>query len=256
MKFSFSRLFPALLTAAALIVAAATFGGSSARAQDDLSPKQQEAVKKLVHDYIMENPGIIADAIEALRAKEDLAAEAAAKKTLSERKDEVFSDADAPVLGNPKGDVTLVEFFDYRCPYCKAMADQIADVVKSDGKTKLVMKEFPVLGPESVTAARAALAAREQKKYDEFHHALMRLKEPLTDKVLMKTAAEVGLNVDKLKKDMDDQKIDTILKNNLKLAHDLNIDATPTFIVGDQIVPGAVPAQGLKQLIEQTRKGK
>ena len=256
MKFSFSRLFPALLTAAALIVAAATFGGSSARAQDDLSPKQQEAVKKLVHDYIMENPGIIADAIEALRAKEDLAAEAAAKKTLSERKDEVFSDADAPVLGNPKGDVTLVEFFDYRCPYCKAMADQIADVVKSDGKTKLVMKEFPVLGPESVTAARAALAAREQKKYDEFHHALMRLKEPLTDKVLMKTAAEVGLNVDKLKKDMDDPKIDTILKNNLKLAHDLNIDATPTFIVGDQIVPGAVPAQGLKQLIEQTRKGK
>jgi len=256
MKFSFSRLFPALLTAAALIVAAATFGGSSARAQDDLSPKQQEAVKKLVHDYIMENPGIIADAIEALRAKEDLAAEAAAKKTLSERKDEVFSDADAPVLGNPKGDVTLVEFFDYRCPYCKAMADQIADVVKSDGKTKLVMKEFPVLGPESVTAARAALAAREQKKYDEFHHALMRLKEPLSDKVLMKTAQEVGLNVDKLKKDMDDPKIDTILKNNLKLAHDLNIDATPTFIVGDQIVPGAVPAQGLKQLIEQTRKGK
>ncbi|HMA52142.1 MAG TPA: DsbA family protein, partial [Magnetospirillaceae bacterium] len=198
----------------------------------------------------------IADAIEALRAKEDLAAEAAAKKTLSDRKDEVFNDADAPILGNPKGDVTVVEFFDYRCPYCKAMADQVADVVKSDGKTKLVMKEFPVLGPESVTAARAALAAREQKKYDEFHHALMRLKEPLTDKVLMKTAAEAGLNVEKLKKDMDDQKIDAILKNNLKLAHDLNIDATPTFIVGDQIVPGAVPAQSLKQLIEQTRKGK
>ena len=249
MKFSFFRLFPALL-AAALIAAPV------ARAQDDLSPKQQEAVKKLVHDYIMENPGIIADAIEALRQKVDLAAEAAARKTLSERKDEVFNDADAPVLGNPKGDVTVVEFFDYRCPYCKAMADQLAEVVKADGKTKLVMKEFPVLGPESVTAARAALAARDQKKYDEFHHALMRLKEPLTDKVLMKTAAEAGLNVDKLKKDMDDQKIDTILKNNLKLAHDLNIDATPTFIVGDQIVPGAVPAQSLKQLIEQTRKGK
>ena len=249
MKFSFSRLVPALL-AAALIAAPA------AHAQDDLTPKQQEAVKKLVHDYIMENPGIIADAIEALRAKEDLAAEAAAKKTLADRKDEVFSDADAPVLGNPKGDVTVVEFFDYRCPYCKAMADQIADVVKADGKTKLVMKEFPVLGPESVTASRAALAAREQKKYEEFHRALMRLKEPLTDKVLMKTAQEAGLNVDKLKKDMDDQKIDTILKNNLKLAHDLNIDATPTFIVGDQIVPGAVPAQSLKQLIEQTRKGK
>lgn len=249
MKFPFPRLLPALLMTAALIA-------SPARAQDDLSPKQQEAVKKLVHDYIMENPGIIADAIEALRQKEDLAAEAAAKKTLVERKDEVFNDADAPVLGNPKGDVTLVEFFDYRCPYCKAMADQIADVVKADGKTKLVMKEFAVLGPESVTAAKAALAAREQKKYEEFHRALMRLKEPLTEKTLMKTAADVGLNTDKLKKDMDDPKIDTILKNNLKLAHDLNVDATPTFIIGDQIVTGAIPSQNLKQLIDQTRKAK
>ena len=252
MKFSFPRLLPALLMAATLIAAPV------ARAQDDqpLTPKQQDAVKKLVHDYLIENPGIIADAIEALRQKEDLAAEAAAKKNLAERKDEVFNDPDAPVLGNPKGDVTLVEFFDYRCPYCKAMADQIADVVKADGKTKLVMKEFAVLGPESVTAAKAALASREQKKYEEFHRALMRLKEPLTEKTLMKTAADVGINTDKLKKDMEDPKIDTILKNNLKLAHDLDVDATPTFVIGDQIVTGAIPAQNLKQLIDQTRKAK
>ena len=251
MKFRFPRLLSALLIAAALAAPAA-------RAQDDqpLTPKQQDAVKKLVHDYIMENPGIIADAIEALRQKEDLAAEAAAKKTLAERKDDVFNDPDAPVLGNPKGDVTLVEFFDYRCPYCKAMADQIADVVKADGKTKLVMKEFAVLGPESVTAAKAALAARDQKKYEEFHRALMRLKEPLTEKTLMKTAGEVGLNTDKLKKDMEDPKIDTMLKNNLKLAHDLDVDATPTFVIGDQIVTGAIPAQNLKQLIDQARKSK
>ena len=246
--------FPRLLTA--LSIAAALTASPMARAQDDLTPKQQEAVKKLVHDYIMENPGIIADAIEALRQKEDLAAEAAAKKALTDRKDEVFNDPDAPVLGNPKGDVTLVEFFDYRCPYCKAMADQIADVVKADGKTKLVMKEFAVLGPELVTAAKAALASREQKKYEEFHRALMHLKEPLTEKTLMKTAADVGINTDKLKKDMDDPKVDTILKNNLKLAHDLNLDATPTFIIGDQIITGAVPSQNLKQLIDQTRKAK
>jgi protein-disulfide isomerase len=250
MKFLFHRLLPALLMTALFVAS------PMAHAQDDLTPKQQDAVKKLVHDYIMENPGIIADAIEALRQKEDLAAEAAAKKTLTDRKDEVFNDADSPVLGNPKGDVTLVEFFDYRCPYCKAMSDQIAEVVKADGKTKLVMKEFAVLGPESVTAAKAALASREQKKYEEFHRALMRLKEPLTEKTLMKTAADVGINTDKLKKDMDDPKIDTILKNNLKLAHDLNVDATPTFVIGDQIVTGAIPAQNLKQLIDQTRKAK
>jgi len=252
MKFLSVRLFPALLMAAALIAAPA------ARAQDDqpLTPKQQEAVKKLVHDYLMENPGIIADAIEALRQKEDLAAEAAAKKTLVERKDEVFNDPDSPALGNTKGDVTLVEFFDYRCPYCKAMDDQIAEVVKADGKTKLVMKEFAVLGPDSVTAARAALAAREQKKYEEFHRALMHLKEPLNEKTLFKVAGEVGLNVDKLKKDMEDPKFDTMLKNNLKLAHDLNIDGTPSFVIGDQIVTGAIPAQNLKQMIDQARKTK
>lgn len=242
----------------ALLLAALMMAPQASRAQDDQSftPKQQDAVKKLVHDYLMENPAIIAEAIEALRQKEDLAADLAAKKTLADRKDEIFSDPDSPVLGNPKGDVTLVEFFDYRCPYCKAMAEQLFDAVKSDGKLKLVLKEFPVLGPDSVTAARAALAAREQKKYEEFHKAMMRLKEPVTEKVIFKIASEVGLNIDKLKKDMDDQKIDTILKNNLKLAHDLDVSGTPAFVIGDQLVPGAISPQNLKQLIDQARKGK
>ena len=227
-----------------------------ALAQDEFNPKQKEALQKLIHDYIMENPSIIADAIEALRQKEDLAAELAAKKALAERKDEIFNDADTPAIGNLKGDVTLVEFFDYRCPYCKAMADQVYEAVKADGKVKLVLKEFPVLGPDSVTASRAALAAREQKKYEEFHKAMMRLKEPVTDKTVYKVAAEVGLNVDRLKKDMDDQKIDLALKNNIRLAHDLDINGTPAFIIGDQLIPGAITQQSLKQLIDQTRKPK
>jgi protein-disulfide isomerase len=244
------RILPALLLA--LSLAMPSF------AQDDqiFTQKQQDALKKLVHDYLMENPGVIAEAIEALRAKEDLAADLAAKKALAERKDEIFNDPDSPVVGNPKGDVTLVEFFDYRCPYCKAMHEQLFEAVKSDGKVKLVLKEFPVLGPDSVVAARAALAAREQKKYEEFHKAIMRLKEPVTEKVVYKVAGEIGLNVDKLKKDMDDQKIDAILKNNIRLAHDLDISGTPAFVVGDQLIPGAVSAQSLKQLIDQTRKAK
>jgi protein-disulfide isomerase len=234
------------------------FGALPSLAQDEqiFTQKQQEALKKLVHDYLMENPAIIAEAIEALRQKEDLAADLAAKKTMAERKDEIFNDPDTPVIGNPKGDVTLVEFFDYRCPYCKAMSEQIFETVKSDGKIKLVLKEFPVLGPDSVTAARAALAAREQKKYEEFHKAMMRLKEPVTEKVVLKVAGEVGVNVERLKKDMDDQKIDTILRNNIRLAHDLDISGTPAFIVGDQLVPGSISQQSLKQLIEQTRKAK
>ncbi len=253
MKSSPKRVFGLLLLTLLLVTRPA-----KVVAQDDqtFTPKQQDAIKKMVHDYVIENPGIIAEAIEALRQKEDLAAEVAAKKTLAERRDEIFNDPDTPVLGNPKGDVTLVEFFDYRCPYCKAMAEQLYDAVKSDGKLRLALKEFPVLGPESVTAARAALAARDQKKYEEFHKGMMRLKEPVTDKTIFKVAAEAGLNVDKLKKDMDDPKIDAILKNNLKLAHDLDITGTPAFVIGDQLVPGSMSPQSLKQLIDQTRKAK
>ena len=141
---SFRTLAAALLFAVSL--AALPF---AAEAQEDqpFTAKQQDAVKKLVHDYLMENPSIIADAIEALRQKEELAAETNAKKALTDRKNEIFNNSESPVLGNPKGDVTMVEFFDYRCPYCKSMTDMVFDAVKTDGKIRLVMKELPILGP-------------------------------------------------------------------------------------------------------------
>jgi protein-disulfide isomerase len=246
------------LTAALMIAGSLAVLPFAAQAQEDqpLSAKQQDAVKKLVHDYIMENPSVIADAIEALRQKEELAAEISARKAITDRKSEILDDPESPVLGNPKGDVTVVEFFDYRCPYCKNMSDMVMDTVKSDGKVRLVMKELPILGPDSVTASRAALASRNQKKYEEFHRALMKLKGPVNEATVMKTAAEAGLNVEKLKKDMDDDRIDTVLKNNIQLAHALNISGTPGFIIGDQIAPGAMSQQALKQMIDQARKPK
>src|SRR5262249_15067066 len=154
-----------------------------------------DAVKKMIHDYLMEHPEVVSEAIDALREKEQLAAEAAAKKALADRKTEVFNDPNAPVLGNAKGDVSVVEFFDYRCPYCKSMMDGIMDTVKADGKVRLVMKELPVLGPDSVIASRAAIASRAQGKYEEFHKALMHVNVPLTEDQIMKTASSVGLNV-------------------------------------------------------------
>jgi len=244
--------------AALLVAGSLSLLAPAAQAQEDqpLNPKQQEAVKKLVHDYIMENPSIIAEAIEALREKEQLAAENDAKKAITDRSRDIFDNPASPVLGNAKGDVTIVEFFDYRCPYCKAMADSIFDTVKTDGKVKLVMKDLPVLGPDSVLAARAALAARNQKKYEELHKALMHVKGPLNEQVILKTAAEAGLNAEKLKKDMDDPQIDKAIDDNLQLAHALGVNGTPAFIVGDQLIPGAMPPAALKQLIDQARKPK
>ncbi|MDR3326050.1 MAG: DsbA family protein [Rhodospirillaceae bacterium] len=224
--------------------------------QQQLTVKQQEAVKKIVHDYIMNNPSIITGAIEALRQKEKLAVEIRASKALFERKSEIFDDPKSPVLGNTNGDLTIVEFFDYRCSYCKDMLDVIMNTVKTDGKIRLVMKELPILGPNSIMISRAALAAHNQNKYEEFHITFMRLKGSITDKTMLRIANSIGINDKKLKKDMNNDRIDTLLKNNLQLANALNIDGTPIFIIGNKIIPGTISLQALKQIIDQARKSK
>ena len=157
--------------------------------------------------------------------------------------------------GNPDGDVTLVEFFDYRCGYCKQFAPLLTSIMKQDPKLRVVYKEFPVLGPDSFRAAQAALAARDQGYYLEFHEALMAADAPLTDKAVMTVARAVGLDVDRLKRDMETPKVLNILGNNHRLAEALAIDGTPTLIVGDSIVRGAIPMADLAALIARARSG-
>lgn len=251
-----STLFASTMFALALVLALAV-GPAAARADDQpFSDKQQEAIKKVVHDYLMEHPEAIMEAVQAYREKERLAAEDAAKKAVVARHDQLNSDPTSPVVGNPDGDVTIVEFFDYHCPYCKAMSDSVFDAVNTDGKVRLVMKELPILSPDSVYAARAAIAARRQHLYVEFHKALMHLKGPLSEASVMQTAAAVGLNVDKLKKDMNDQEVETIIDANLELAREIGVDATPAWVIGDKVSSGAMSPQAFKQLIDQARKPK
>jgi protein-disulfide isomerase len=246
-----ARLLSVALLASMLMAA-------PARAQEEqpLNSKQSEAVKKLIRDYLMDNPQVIAEALEALREKERLVAEQDAQRALKDLKEEIQNDPEAPVAGNPKGDVVLVEFFDYRCTYCKSVSDTIFETVAKDGKIKLVLKEFPILGPESVLASRAALASRAQKKYIEFHRALMKVRGPLNEQTIMKTASDVGLNVDQLRKDMQSTDVENALRKNLTLARALNLAGTPTFIIGDRIIPTAVDQATLKQLVDQARKPK
>ncbi len=240
--------------ALATVMAAAPLTAAWAQEEPALTQRQQEEVRKLIKDYLLENPEIIADSIQALREKQQLRAEADASKALKDLKEQIFNDPETPVMGNPKGDVTMVEFFDYRCTYCKAVVDPLLDLVKADGKVRLVMKELPILGPDSVLASRAALAAKNQKKYDEIHRALMKVKGPLNEAAIMKAAAEAGVNVEKLKKDMESPAVEDQLKKNFQLAQALNISGTPAFVLEDRIIPGAVPANVLKQTIETVRK--
>lgn len=241
---------------AAVAVAALMGFASAAQAQEEqpLNPKQVDAVKKIVREYIMANPDIIRDAIEALREKQRLEAEEEARKALVERSKEIFEDPDSPVLGNPQGDVTMVEFFDYRCTYCKGVADALFDIAKSDGKLRLVFKELPILGPESVFASRVALAARSQGKYEDFHRALMKLRGVVNEESTLKVAQGVGLDMDRLKKDMTAPAVEDQLRRNMELARSLDISGTPAFIIGDRIIPGVIDGDTMKKLIEQSRK--
>jgi protein-disulfide isomerase len=239
------------------IAALVAFGPVAARAEDKaLSDKQEEAVKKIVHDYLAQHPEAIIEAIGAFREQQRVAAQDAAKKALADHREELVNDPNSQVFGNPQGDVTVVEFFDYHCPYCKAMADRLLDIVNTDGKVRLVMKELPILGPDSVFASRAAIASREQNLYPQFHIALMHLKGPLSEDAVMQTAKSVGIDIARLRKDMDDAKIESVINANVELARTLEIDGTPGWVVGDHATSGAMSAESFKQLIDTARKAK
>jgi protein-disulfide isomerase len=222
----------------------------------DFTPDQRTQIETIVRDYLKNHPEMLIDAIQA--ADDKLKAEAKDKSTqaLAAHRQDVLNDPLSPVAGNPNGNVTLVEFFDYRCPYCKQVEPALEKLVSDDRQLRFVFKEFPVLGPDSETAARVALAARKQGKYDAFHRAMMGTSGHIDEAVIYKVAASVGLDADRLKQDMKSPEIDKELKANLELGKQLDLDGTPSFIVGDTIIPGAIGADDLKQLVAAARSGK
>ena len=220
----------------------------------EITPEQRRAIEGIIHDYLMQNPEVLIEALREAEAKASSDAEAKAVLVLRDRRREIFDDPATPVGGNPQGDVTVVEFFDYRCPYCKQVHPAIEKLLDQDRKLRFVYKEFPVLGAQSDMAAHAALAARLQGKYEPFHAALMATKGQITDEVVYRVAGSIGLDVDRLKRDMADPEIDQALSANKALANALDIRGTPGFIIGDHIVPGAIDLDALKNMVADARK--
>jgi protein-disulfide isomerase len=226
-----------------------------ARAAADMTAPQREAIEAVIHDYLMHNPDVL---IEALRGAEDKLnheADSKAATVLSDRRSEIFDDPMTPVGGNPRGDVTIVEFFDYRCPYCKQVLPTLQTLLKEDRELRFIYKEMPVLGPASIVAARAALAAQRQGKYEAFHAAMMGTKGQISEDAVYKVAASVGLDVGRLKQDMTAPDIERALKANLALAEALNIRGTPGFVIGQHIIPGVMDLEAIKSMIADARKG-
>jgi protein-disulfide isomerase len=242
----FLRLAASLLLALSLL--------DPAWAAEPLSPGQKEEVETVIHDYFMAHPEFMIEVLHAAEAKLKEEKAADSKLLIAAKQGELFHDETAPTGGNPDGDVTIVEFFDYRCPYCKQVEPSLEAMVKEDLKLRIVYKEFPVLGPASIYASRMALAARMQGKYAAFHTAMMATRGQITEETIVKVAKTVGLDVDKAKADMHAPEIEDQLKRNLALAQELAIEGTPAFIVGNKLVPGATDIDSLKKLVAAARK--
>lgn len=227
--------------------------GATGAADEATGQRSVEEIRKIVREYLLNHPEVLFEAVERHREKQRRQERERDRVALREHRNEILSDPRSFVGGNPDGDVTLVEFFDYRCGYCKRFAPTLEKIKKQDPKLRVVYKEFPILGPASFTGAQAALAAREQGRYVEFHEALMRVKGNLDEKTIMTVARSVGLDTDRLRKDMEAPAILNSIGKTRKLAAALNITGTPALIVGDQIARGLVPLEQLAQMIARAR---
>lgn len=243
-----------LLTPFALAALVAVGAPPAADAQS-LSPQQRQEVEAVLRDYLKRNPEFLIEVLQAAEEKQQAGQMARARDTIVAERQALARNPADPVGGNPKGDVTIVEFFDYRCPYCKQVKPIVEQVLNQDRNVRVVYKEFPILGRDSVYASRAALAAKKQDKYLQFHHALMAFRGQLGEESVMTVARQTGLDVERLKRDMQDPAIEQIITANRDLAERIGIRGTPAFIVGDDLVPGAVDPTSLKALVDKARKG-
>lgn len=250
-------IVPAAKRAATLAVILTAFAtGAAAPASGQSSAAGQAEVERIVREYLLKNPEIIVEAFEAYKKKQEAAEQAAITAALKARRTEIETDPNSPVGGNPSGDVAVVEFFDYRCGVCKRVHPVVAELIKTDPKIRRVYKEWPILGPSSVYAARAALASRSQGKYLAFHDAMMASRTTLTPQSVLVIAKRVGLDTDRLSRDMKDSKISAMLDRNFKLAEALRINGTPSFVIGDALVRGARDLDTLRKLVADARGAK
>jgi protein-disulfide isomerase len=239
------------LTAAVLLASA-----SAGTAQDSpFTARQEERMGEIVRTYLLAHPEIINDAMQALRERQ--AAEEAARiaQALQEHRDELLADAMSPIGGNPDGAVTVVEFFDYNCPYCRAAAPMVTELLQGNPDVRFIYKEFPTLAATSRFAARAALAARRQSPqlYTVFHDALMKAKDRLAEDAVVQIAREAGVDVDRMRTDMEDPAINEGIDRNIALARKIGVTGTPTFIIGDAILVGAKPLEQMESAIADAR---
>jgi protein-disulfide isomerase len=229
-------------------------------AEPSFSEPQKAEIEKIIRDYLVSHPEVLQEAIAELDKRQSAADTQKAKAAVAANAATLFDSNRQVVLGNSKGDVTLVEFFDYNCGFCKGALPTLIDLMKDDAKLRVVLKEFPVLGPDSVEAAKVAVAVRMQdktgKKYLDFHQKLLGGRGKADKARALAVAKEVGIDMARLEKDMASDEVRLSLEESLKLAETLGLNGTPSYVVGDDVVVGAVGMEALRGKIAMARCGK
>lgn len=241
-------VLPALFLAIALPAQADLF--------DNLSPADRNALRNEIRSYILDNPEIIYEAVRLLEERQNQAAASAESELVDQHANELFADGYSHVAGNPDGDVTVVEFIDYRCGFCKRAHPEIKEMLERDPNVRLVVKEFPILGPASVVAGRMALAALEVDRslYGELSDALISFRGQLNETMAYRIASNVGYDIAELKSVAQSQEVEERLQANYRLAQSLGLQGTPSFVIGSQIVRGYLPVDQMLARVEDARQ--
>jgi protein-disulfide isomerase len=250
-----SKTLRTTLAAAAIFITGAL--GASAQS---VSPEQRTEIQKIIREYLIAHPEVLQEAIAELEKKQSVAEAEKHKNAVKENAEALFNSTRHVVVGNAQGDVNLVEFFDYNCGYCKrAMSDKI-ELMKADPKLRVILKEFPVLGPGSVEAAKVAVAVRMQdktgKKYLDFHQKLLMGRGQADKARALAAAKEAGLDVARIERDIAGDEVRVSLEESFKLAEKLGLNGTPSYVVGNDVVVGAVGLAALRDKVNNARCGK
>ncbi|MBT3534363.1 MAG: DsbA family protein [Rhodospirillaceae bacterium] len=247
MAFALLRRFVLVLSFAAAIILPAM-----AQAQQSKDPETTR-IEQIIRNYLLENPELLVEVMQKLERRQKAKEQEDRISAIKKNRKALFASTNDHIV-NPMGRIPVVEFFDYQCGYCKKFLPNVVRLLKSDKSVRFIFKEFPILGEASVVASRAALAAKMQGKYLAYHNALMGLRRGLTETLVFQIAEDIGLDVARLKTDMESPEISRIIDENRKLARSMGIRGTPTIVVGEQMAPGAVSYSRLTALIEDARK--
>lgn len=238
------------LLAAALTIALYLPQGWAAEA---LSPEQRSEVEAIIEEYLLAHPELLVKVMQKLEAQRQEKEESEQRQRIAQNQTEIFQ-SKYDHVENPDGRIPLVEFFDYQCGYCKRVYPDLMRVRQQEGDVRMIFKEFPILGPASTYAARAAIAAKRQNKYMAFHDALMSHRGGLDQNVVMSLAETVGLDIERLKQDMERPEVTAEIEANHTLAARLGVRGTPSMFIGDNFVPGAIVYRQMQAMLEQLRE--